>query len=102
MSANFGSRTLVTPRFGVGPELVYMVGPGEDRDLFITGNLTWDFFTRPSRTRSMIPYVVGGAGFFRHSDRVGSGTFASPEGAFTGGGGARVWLSPRVYVAAEA
>ena len=96
------ARWQLTPRVGIGPELVYMVGPGDDRDLFVTGNVTWDFVTRPRRSRTVIPYVVAGAGLFRHSDRVGTGTFASSEGAFTAGGGARVWVTPRVNVGAEA
>ena len=29
-------------------------------------------------------------------------SFASNEGAFTAGGGARVWVTPRVYVGGEA
>ena len=37
----------------------------------------------------------------RHRDRFGGMTFASREGALTGGAGARVWLSERLYALGE-
>jgi hypothetical protein len=96
-------RWSVTPRLSVGPEVTYMIGPGSDRDLFVTGNVVWDLGPRAApRTGLVVPYVLGGAGFFRHFDRFGSQRFASNEGTFTAGGGARVWVAPRVYVGAEA
>src|SRR5262245_43199905 len=90
----------LSPRVSVGPELVYMSGPGGDRDLFATGNLTLDFL-RPSTTRSVTPYIVAGAGLMRHTGDVGTGTFTSSEGAFTAGLGVRAWLSDRTYAGAE-
>jgi hypothetical protein len=80
-----------------------MPGPGFDRDLFVTGNVTWDLLSRPApRPGLVVPYVLGGAGFSRHFDRFGPLRFASSEGAFTAGGGARVWVTRRVYAGAEA
>lgn len=96
------ARWQVTPRLGVGPEITYLRGPGFDRDVLVTGNVTWDFVGGPPRSGLVVPYVVGGAGLFRHSDRFGAVTFSSNEGAFRVGGGVRGWLSPRVYVGAEA
>jgi hypothetical protein len=78
-------------------------GPGFDRDLFVTGNVIWDLAARRApRPGLVVPYVLGGVGFFRHFDRFGPTSFASSEGAFTAGGGARVWVTPRVYVGADA
>ena len=97
------ARWPVTPRLSVGPEVTYLWGPDFDRDLFVTGNVTWDFVAPEARRAGVIvPYVVGGAGFFRHSDRFGPSSFASTEGTFTAGGGARVWVTPRVHVGADA
>jgi hypothetical protein len=98
-----GARFHLTPRISIGPELVYMRGPGTDRDLFLTGNITFDFVTRPpgARAGSVNPFLVAGAGLMMHSDRFASGTFTSYEGALTGGGGARVWLTDRVYALGE-
>jgi hypothetical protein len=92
-------RVYLSPRLAVGPELVYMVGPGRDRDLILTGNVTFDL--RRSRPGIVVPYLLAGAGLFQHSDQFGAQTFRSREGAFTGGAGARAWVSDRAYVAGE-
>ena len=97
------ARWPVTPRLSIGPEITYMKGPGFDRDLFLTGNVTWDLVTQGApRAGLVVPYVVGGAGFSRYFNRIGGASFASNEGTFTAGGGARFWVTPRVYVGAEA
>jgi opacity protein-like surface antigen len=95
------ARFNLTPRIGIGPELVYMVGPGSDRDLFLTGNLTFDVLA-PSPSRAVSPFVVVGGGLFRHSDRFVNETYSSTEGAFTAGGGLRIRLGDRAYIAPEA
>jgi len=95
-------RVYLTPRLAVGPEFVYMRGPGSDRDLFLTGNLTFDILPpRLGRPRGVTPFLVAGGGFFQHSDRFGSSTFTSYEGAFTAGGGVRGWITKRVYALAD-
>ncbi len=97
------ARFYVSRRLSVGPEIVYMIGPGADRDLYLTGNLTFDLIG-PSAGRAprLTPYLVAGGGFFRHTDRFGASTFSTTEGAVTGGGGIRAWVNDRVYVAGEA
>jgi len=92
------ARWNVAPRVSLGPEIVYMMGPGDDRDLFLTGNVTFDVFSN----RPVIPFFVAGGGLFRHSDTVGVGSFSSTEGAFTGGGGVRFLIGDRFYIAPEA
>lgn len=96
-------RYRLSRRISIGPELVYMVGPGRDRDLFLTGNLTFDFLTRGigPRRGSVNPFLVVGGGFMRHTSRFGPRDFASFEGALTGGGGVRVWISERVHILGE-
>jgi hypothetical protein len=92
----------LTPRVAIGPEVVYMRGPGSDRDLFLTGNLTFDVLPpRAGRPRRATPFLVAGGGFFQHRDRFGAFDFASYEGAFTAGGGVRASLSDRVYALAD-
>jgi hypothetical protein len=96
------ARVSLTPRVAVGPEFVYMRGPNSDRDLFLTGNLTFDVLPpRKGRPRRVTPFLVAGGGFFQHSDRVGSFEFTSYEGAFTAGGGVRGWIADRVYTFAD-
>jgi hypothetical protein len=95
-------RMPISPRVSVGPEVVYMIGPGEDRDLFLTGNVTFDVLpVRAGRRPRVNPFLVGGAGVFRHTDRVGQRDFSNVEVAATGGGGVRVWITNRVYTAGE-
>lgn len=86
------------PRISVGPELQYMAGPGDDRDLILTGNVTFDLLPPDRR---VTPFLVAGGGFLRHSDRFGASSFSSSEGAFTAGAGVRGWLNDRVYVAGD-
>lgn len=93
-------RLHVSPRLSIGPELAYMLGPGGDRDLFVTGNLTFDIVTRTASRRA-IPFLVIGGGLMRHQDQFGPARFSSTEGAVTGGGGVRVWLNDRVYALGE-
>jgi hypothetical protein len=94
-------RYQLTKRLSVGPEVVYMAGPGRDRDLFVTGNATFDFLQRPAGSRggSVNPYVVVGAGLMHHQSQFGD--FTVVEGAWTGGAGARVWVTDRVYALGE-
>ena len=97
-----GTRFYFTPRLALGPEVVYMRGPGTDRDFMLTGNLTFDFLrsgtTGPPRLN---PYLVASGGLFQHRDGLRGGTFTSNEGAFTLGGGLRVFLTDKFYIAPE-
>src|SRR5688572_19571266 len=87
-------RFYLTPRLAVGPEFTYMWGPETDRDLILTGNLTWDFLRpRIDNPQLLSPFVVGGGGFFRHSEH----SIRSTEGSFTAGGGTRVRITDRIY-----
>lgn len=97
------ARAYVTPRISLGPEVQYLIGPGSDRDLVLTGNVMLDVLApRPDRPRRLTPFVVLGGGLFRHSDRFGSSTFTSTEGAVTAGIGMRGWINDRVFIAGDA
>lgn len=91
-------RFYLSSRISVGPEVQYMRGPDDDRDLIVTGNVTFDLL---GPGRRVTPFVVAGGGLFRHSDRFASGSFSSTEGAFTAGGGARGWVNDRVLVGGD-
>lgn len=91
-------RFYLSPRISVGPEVQYMRGPDDDRDLIVTGNVTFDLL---GPGRRVTPFVVAGGGLFRHSDRFASGSFSSTEGAFTAGGGARGLVNDRVLVGGD-
>jgi hypothetical protein len=96
------ARVYLTPRLAVGPEFVHMRGPDSDRDLFLTGNLTFDALPpQHGHARRVTPFLVAGGGFFRHTDRFGASDFTSYEGAFTAGGGIRAWMTRRLYALAD-
>lgn len=93
------ARLHLTPRISIGPEITYMRGPGDDRDWFFLGNLVFDFRSPISgRPPRVSPFVIAGAGFFTHSDRVRTGIYTSGEGTFAAGAGTRVRVTDRVYV----
>jgi hypothetical protein len=87
----------LTPRISIGPETAWMIGPGSDRDFTLTGNVVYTF-----RDRGPAPYVVGGVGLFTHRERFKRVTLTATEGAFTVGGGVRIPIGRRWYVAPDA
>jgi hypothetical protein len=94
------ARIYLSPRIGVGPEVVYMRGPVDDRDLYLTGNLTFDILA-PGPGRPVTPFLVAGGGVFHHTSSIGPQRFTNVEGAVTGGGGVRVRLNDRWYAVGE-
>lgn len=100
--AGAAARVYLTQWLSAGPEVFYMVGPGDDRDLFVLGTLTMDVIVPPGgRRRLVTPYVMAGAGIQRHSDRVGRVAFSSVEAAVTAGGGVRFRVGDRVQIGGE-
>ena len=96
-----GFRYRLSPRVSIGPEVVYMIGPGRDRDLFLTGNIWFDFMApQPVGIRRVSPYVVAGGGLMRHQSEFIE--FVAHEAAVTGGIGVRIALDERWYIAPEA
>jgi hypothetical protein len=98
MALGGAARWYLTPRLAIGPEVGYLRGPGNDRDVMVTMNMTYDMLSpRDGRPRRVTPFIVVGGGFEQLSDRIGSLPFTSYEGAFTMGAGTRVWFTDRVY-----
>lgn len=77
--AGAGLEFVVRPRIAVGPELLYMIGPGDDRDLFVLGVARLGL--RPFSGR-LAPFVTVGGGLVRHSNRFNDVSFSRTEGAF--------------------
>ncbi len=94
-----GLEWVLTRRLAVGPEILYMVGPDEDRDLFVLGVARIGILPLGSR---VAPFVTLGGGSMTHTDTFyGGQSYSSTDGAFIAGGGVRVNASPRVYIAPE-
>jgi hypothetical protein len=95
-----GVRVPLGERLSVGPEVVGMIGPATDRDLFVLGSLWLDLGPSPVTAR-VVPFVVAGGGYMRHSDRFANGRYAHGEGSFTAGGGVRARLTDRIHVGGD-
>jgi hypothetical protein len=96
------ARVHLSPRVSFGPEVTYMLGPGNDRDLFVLGNMIVELGAlQQGRPARVSPFVIVGAGLFRHSNRFGSSTVTSNSGTFIGGAGVRAFVTDRVYVAPD-
>jgi Outer membrane protein beta-barrel domain len=91
------ARYYLTPRVGVEPEILYMIGPGSDRDVTVIPHISFDFLTRDT----VRPYVIGGAGWMRHSQKIGPIRFSDNEWVGNGGVGVKFFLTPTLFVAPE-
>jgi hypothetical protein len=93
-----GAPLRLTERLAVGPEVVRMIGPGDDRDWILAGAVWFDLTSPgPLRPGNVVPFVSGGFGLLAHSDRFG--TYYNPY--YGGGGGVRIHLTDRLYIAPE-
>ena len=95
-----GPRFYLTRRFSVEPEILYMKGPGFDRDLALNLNCSMHF--RPGS--QMRPYLIGGVGILHHRNRIRFApeeTFSGNDLSFGGGVGFKVMVSDRVFIAPE-
>jgi hypothetical protein len=90
--AGVSVRIGLAKRLGLEPELTYMKGPGEDRDVVLTPVVSYEFGS--GRVR---PYVLGAAGVLWHRDRFqwGSGYHVS------GGFGIRTQINGRWSISPE-
>jgi hypothetical protein len=96
------ARFYVLQRVAIGPEIVYMRGPDDDRDLFLTGNASIDLLPELGAVRRTVtPFLTVGGGLMRHTGSTGAGSQTIWEGALTAGGGARIALGDRFFIAPE-
>ena len=97
-----GLRFSLTPRLSVGPEVTYTRGPGDDRDLFVLGNLFFDLLKANGRRPPPVsPFLVAGGGLFQFRNRYSGRSFTSSSPTFAGGAGVRVAIGDRISVAPE-
>jgi hypothetical protein len=95
------ARWRVTPRMAIGPEVTWLRGPGNDRDVYAHVTLTWDLRAGPCLAGCAVPYLVAAGGFVAHRSGFNAPAW-SLEGAAAGGGGVRVQLTDRFHLAGEA
>lgn len=94
-------RYSLTPRVGIEPEFLYMIGAGSVRDLTVIPHLSYDF--RPGLP--VRPYLIGGVGVLYHRSDFfterGIIKFRDTELTVSGGVGVKVFVTPRIFVAPE-
>jgi hypothetical protein len=95
------ARVALTPRLAAGPQVIYMIGPRSDRDLFVTGFLTYDLIGPAGGRSRIVPYLVTDAGVMTHFESFNGRTFSSTEGAVSGGVGVRVRPTERVVASVD-
>jgi hypothetical protein len=88
-------RVRLSERLTLGPEVVYMRGPGSDRDVFLTGRVVLD--ANPG-ARAVL-YLVADGGMMLHGDDFLDSWVT--EGAGSVGGGVRFDINDRFYIAPE-
>lgn len=97
------ARFPISRRVSVGPEVVYMIGPDGDRDVFVAARLTTDLRTgtadRPPR---VIPYAVLSGGVMFHRGPFFWIDEWYRAWSLSGGGGVRTRVTDRVEIGGEA
>ena len=95
-------RFYLSRRWSIEPQLMYARSTlpySRDSNLLLWGNVQLDILHRERRAS---PYWFASPGVVRHSIRFDSRSFTSSEAAFGTGGGVRIRLSDRVFVAPQA
>ena len=91
-------RYYLTPRLAIEPEVLFLIGPGNDRNWVIMPNVAFDL----RRSGRAIPYVSGGAGLLHYRDQLSAGPpIATNSWTASGGAGVKLFLTERVFVAPE-
>lgn len=101
-------RFALTPRFTIGPEVVYLRGRRGSHEVTVTGTGTIDL-VRSGVQRRVVPFVVVGVGLIRQSSLVGGGPgttglfpYSTREATVSGGVGARILVGRGVSIAPDA
>lgn len=90
--AGVSMRVAMVKGLGVEPELTFMKGPGEDRDILLTPLVSYEF--GKGRVR---PYVLGAVGVLWHRDQFVWGNALHASGGF----GVRTQINGRWSVSPE-
>jgi hypothetical protein len=92
-------RIYVSKRVAVEPEYLYMRKGASDHDQAFNLNVSYDFKDR-SMTK-YIPYLIGGGGFTSTRNRFSGVDFSNSTWTANFGGGLKIFLGKRFFVAPE-
>ena len=88
----------LTEKLRIEPQFLAMIGPGNDRDYVITGNIAYDLLEKGNFEL----YAVAGAGLLHHRNQFGPGpAFSANDAIFNGGIGVKIHLPKRIFIAPE-
>jgi hypothetical protein len=96
------ARFYFSRRWSVEPQLMYArrtISTARDSNVLLWGNVQFDILHRERRAS---PYWFASPGLVWHTTRFGSFSQTTGEGAFGTGGGVRINLTKRVFVAPQA
>jgi hypothetical protein len=101
-------RFYVTRRVSVEPEFLYMRNSLDDQDYLIQPSVAYDLAQSTGR---FVPYVIAGAGVLHHRGRFFGADFDTGQPrvfdtsytsfAVSAGGGVKMFLSKRLFIAPE-
>ena len=91
------ARIYLTRRLSIEPEFLYLYRDNKHHDMILMPNVVWDF--GGSR---FVPYVTGGVGLLRTTDSGFLQSYSHNEGVITAGGGVKIYLNDRWFIAPEA
>lgn len=92
-------RFYVTKRFSIEPELLYMRASSRDTDIVFTPNVAFDIV---DPRKKVVPYVIGGVGVLHHRADFGFFQDSSTGWTASGGGGVKIFLTDKLFIAPEA
>ena len=88
----------LTEKLRIEPQFLAIIGPENDRDYVITGNIAYDLLEK----QNFELYVVAGAGLLHHRNQFGPGPgFSANEAIVNGGIGVKIHVSERIFIAPE-
>lgn len=97
-SVGTSARFYVTRRFAIEPELQYLKLNRNHSDWLFMPNMSFNFRSLDKR---VVPYAIGGVGYLRTTDGFAR-LFSVDTWVAEGGGGAKIYLNQRVFIAPEA
>lgn len=94
VTAGGAARFYISQRVAIEPEVTYMYRSAEDKDLLLQANITRDLGKATGRA---VPYLIAGAGrIWTFNPRFTVSTWTAG-----GGGGARIFVTDRFFLAPE-
>lgn len=97
LQTGVSARFYLARRLSVEPEFQYLRESSRHSDIVLVPNVNWDF-----REGRVVPYITGGIGWVRSEFKQFQPTFRTTETFWQAGGGVKLYVADRWYIAPEA